>query len=50
MRVPSPTIVFTRARQFTMNLRYAFNNCAFARVRMYSIGRITQSVTRIKHA
>ena len=28
-------IVYTRARQFTMNLRYAFNNCAFARVRTY---------------
>ena len=42
--------IYACARQFTMNLRYAFNNCAFARVRMYSIGRITQSVTRIKRA
>ena len=28
-------IVFTRARQFTMNLHYTFNNCAFARVCTY---------------
>ena len=36
-------------RQFTMNLRYAFNNCAFAHVRIeHSIGRITRSITRIK--
>ena len=27
--------IYTCVRQFTMNLRYAFNNCAFARVRTY---------------
>ena len=36
MRVPSPSDrIYACARQFTMNLRYAFNNCAFARVRTY---------------
>ena len=36
MRVPSPSDrIYACARQFTMNLRYAFNNCAFARMRTY---------------
>ena len=36
MRVPSPSDrIYVCARQFTMNLRYAFNNYAFARVRTY---------------
>ena len=36
MRVPSPSNrIYPCARQFTMNLHYAFNNCAFARVCMY---------------
>ena len=35
MRVPSPSDrIYVCARQFTMNLRYAFNNCAFC-VRTY---------------
>ena len=34
MRVPSPSDhIYACAHQFTMNLRYAFNNCASARVR-----------------
>ena len=33
MHVPSPSDrIYACTRQFTMNLRYAFNNCAFARV------------------
>ena len=36
MRVPSPSDrIYACARQFTMNLRYAFNNCAFACVCTY---------------
>ena len=36
MRVPSPSDrIYACARQFTMNLRYVFNNCTFARVRTY---------------
>ena len=36
MRVPSPSDrIYACARQFTMNLRYAFNNCAFARMCTY---------------
>ena len=35
IRVPSPSDRFYAcARQFTMNLRYAFNNCASARARL----------------
>ena len=42
MRVPSPSDrIYVCVRQFTMNLRYAFNNCAFARVRTYVLN--TQS-------
>ena len=34
MRVPLPSDrIYACARRFTMNLRYAFNNCAFVRVR-----------------
>ena len=37
MRVPSPSdLIYACARQFTMNLRYAFNNCAFARMYILS--------------
>ena len=52
MRVPSPSDrIYACARQFTMNLRYAFNNCARAHVRIeHSIRRITRSITRIKRA
>ena len=36
MRVPSPSDrTYACARQFTMNLRYEFNNCAFAHVHTY---------------
>ena len=40
MRVPSPSDrIYACARQFTMNLRYAFNNCARAHVRIeHSMG------------
>ena len=40
MRVPSPSDrIYVCTRQFTMNLRYAFNNCARAHVRIeHSIG------------
>ena len=52
MRVPSPSDrIYACACQFTMNLRYAFNICARAHVRIeHSIGRITRSITRIKRA
>ena len=36
MRVPSPSDrIYACARQFTMNLRYAFNNCTHVCVRTY---------------
>ena len=36
MRVPSPSDrIYACAHQFTMNLRYAFNNCERAHVRTY---------------
>ena len=49
MRVPSPgDRIYACVRQFTMNLRYAFNNCAFARVRVNApIFMKTGSFTRI---
>ena len=53
MRVPSPSDrIYACAHQFTMNLRYAFNNCASVRVRFkytriqHSIARISRSITR----
>ena len=35
MRVPSPSDRIYACARLTMNLRYVFNNCAFARVRTY---------------
>ena len=52
MRVPSPSDrIYAGARQSTMNLRHAFNNCASARkyTRIeHSIAHIMRSITRLR--